>query len=133
MEMDSQLKSSQNTIVSLQEKLEACESENKDMAEKWSKDTVVYKNKIQLLQRELNKRQHQSGSGDSESQQDWENDSAFHSGTSSPTLSISSQAESLVGKNNLAEDVQAKYQQLQLNFEELGFKGALGRKKWSKI
>ena len=70
MDMDSQLKSSQNTIVSLQEKLEACESENKDMADKWSKDTGVYKNKIQLLQRELDKVQHHSGSGDSESQQD---------------------------------------------------------------
>ena len=101
MDMDSQLKNSRNTIVSLQEKLEACEG--------------VYQNKIKLLQRELDNAQLHSGSVDSESQQDWENDSAFHSGTSSPTLSVSSQAESLVGKNNLAEEVQAKYQQLRLN------------------
>ena len=108
MDMDSQLKNSRNTIVSLQEKLEACEG--------------VYQNKIKLLQRELDNAQLHSGSVDSESQQDWENDSAFHSGTSSPTLSISSQAESPAGKHNLAEDVQAKYQQLKLDFEELGLK-----------
>ena len=122
MEMESQLKNSQNTIMSLQENLKAFEIENKEMAEKWSKDTEVYKNKIQLFQRELNTVQHHPGSGDSESQQNWETDSAFHSGASSPTLSVSSQAESLAGKHILAEDVQAKYQQLQLNFEELGLK-----------
>ena len=103
MDMDSQLKNSQNTIRSLQEKLDACKSENEELANKLSKDTGVYQNKIQLLHRELDKVQHHSGSGDSELKQDWENDSAFHSGTSSPTLSISSQAESLVVKNNLAE------------------------------
>ena len=82
----------------------------------------VYKNKLQLLQREFNTVQQRPGSGDSESQQNWETDSAIYSGTSSPTPSVSSQVESLAGKHILVEDLQAKLQELQVNFEELGSK-----------
>merc|ERR1712121_375027 len=63
--------------------------------------------------------QRRPGSGDSESQQSWDTDSAICSGTSSPTPSVSSLVESLPGKNNLAEEVQAKFQVLQADLEEL--------------
>merc|ERR1712121_127452 len=63
--------------------------------------------------------QRRPGSGDSESQQSWDTDSAICSGTSSPTPSVSSLAESLPGKSNLAEEVQAKLQELQADLEEL--------------
>ena len=56
IEMNSQLEGSHNTIMSLREDLEACETENKEIADKWSKDIAdkeLYKNKLQLLQREL--------------------------------------------------------------------------------
>ena len=82
MEMESQLKDSQNTIMSLQEDLKAFEMENKEMADKWKKDInswEVLKNKFQLVQRELNTLQQRPGSNDSESQQNWETDSAFQS------------------------------------------------------
>ena len=57
MEMESQLIDSQNTIMSLQEDLKAFEMENKHMADKWKKDInswEVLKNKLQVVQRELN-------------------------------------------------------------------------------
>ena len=57
-----------------------------------------------------------------ESQQNWETDSAFQSGTSSPTFSVSSQFESPAGKQILAEDWQAKNQELQVSFDKLGSK-----------
>ena len=125
MEMESQLKDSQNTIMSLQEDLKAFEMENKHMADKWKKDInswEVLKNKFQLVQRELNTLQQRPGSNASEFQQNWETDSAFQSGTSSPTFSVSSHFESPTGKQILAEDWQAKYQELQVSFEELGSK-----------
>ena len=125
MEMESQLKDSQNTIISLQEDLKTSEIENRDMYDKWRKDInslEVLKNKFQLVQRELNTLQQRPGSNASEFQQNWETDSAFASGTSSPTFSVRSQLESPAGKQVLVEDWQTKNQELQVNFDSLGSK-----------
>ena len=111
--------------MSLQEDLKAFEMENKDMVDKWKKDInswEVLKNKFQLVQRELNTLQQRPGSSDSESQQNWETDSAFQSGTSSPTFSVSSQLESPAGKQILVEDRQTKNQELQVSFDNLSSK-----------
>ena len=62
------------------------------------------------------------GSNDSDSQENWETDSAFQSGTSSPTFSVRSQLESPAGKQILVEDGQIKNQELQVSIDNLGSK-----------
>ena len=66
--------------------------------------------------------QQRPGSNASEFQQNWETDSAFASGASSPTFSVRSQLESPAGKQILVEDLQIKNQELQVSIDNLGSK-----------
>ena len=102
--------------------MEATKKQREDISQKWKRDSDSLEdmqNKYNLAQKELNDRQQLPGSNALEIQQNWEADSAFASGVSSPAFSVSSQLDNHVVKQQSVEELQYKNQELQENINTL--------------